>query len=444
MRQFDDFLKAIQNEGGRALLIGGAVIDRIQGREVKDWDIEIYNLNYSQIKAILEDLHYPVNSVGKSFGVIKTVMDDIDFDLSIPRKENKIGVGHKDFEIETNPYLSPREAALRRDLTINSISIDLVSNEIIDPFNGLEDLEEGRIKATNPDTFVEDPLRVLRIMQLLPRKAKFVDAETLELCRSIVDEYKYLPKERVFEEFKKLLLKAKKPSVGMKFLRDSGWIIHFPELEALIGCEQNPEWHAEGDVWNHTMLVIDNAAAVRDNIDEKYRLAFMFAALLHDVGKPSTTTPDLTSYGHDIAGEPISRNFMHRITNQKDLTDIVAKLVRHHMAAGNLHRGNAKDAAWKRLHNNIRLDLLGWVSKCDSCGRPNRSLSDPHPVSEKCFTYFKAFGEKRIEPLIYGRDLINRGLQPSPAFGVLINKAYEIQIENNIESKELLLDLILE
>lgn len=429
-KAFQTLLDTIEGQGGMAMLIGGAVIDSLQGMPIKDVDIEVYGLSYAELVVLIEGLELPCNLVGKSFGVIKTTINHIEIDVSIPRKENKVGIGHKGFDVLLDEKMTPAEAGKRRDLTINSMYQNLHNGEIVDPFNGLEDLRKGIIKATSKDTFVDDPLRVLRIMQLLPRKGKEVDKGTMELCQSMVNTFSELPKERIFVEWEKLLLKAEKPSIGLGFLKDSGWLIHFPELNDLIGCPQNPIWHPEGDVWIHTKMVLDNAAKLRSQIPEDWKLAYMFGALLHDVGKPSTTTPDLKAYGHDEAGIEISEAFLNRITNDKDLISKVTTIVELHMRPGQLFRSKAKEPAWKRLHNKCRLDVLGWQSKADSAGRTGRDVVlDVHETSEKCFELFEKFGETKIEPLVLGRDLIALGINPSKEFKWILDSCYEKQLD---------------
>jgi len=424
----------IHQQGGTAMLIGGAVIDSILGLEIKDWDIEVFGLSFSQLEELLISMGLPCKFTGDKFGVIKTQIDGIDFDISVPRTENKIGIGHTDFKITLDPNMTPYDAGLRRDLTINSMYKNLHTGEIIDPFNGLVDLQNGFLQCTNEKTFVEDPLRVLRIMQLLPRKGKTVCPKTIVLCRSILDQFSTIKQERIMEEFTKLLMKADKPSLGLEFLRECGWLIHFPELFNLIGCEQNPEWHPEGDVWIHTMMVLDNAAQLRHLVPEELRLTFMFGALLHDIGKPATTTSDLRSNGHDTFGATLVPAFMNRLTNETKLIENVQKIVELHMLPGQLHRSNAKLSAWKRLHNRFRLDILGFQSKADSNGRTGRSLLDRHEPSELCFQFceefgLSEFGQENIKPLVQGRDLIQLGLKPSAKFGILLAEAYELQLE---------------
>jgi len=275
--QLESIVEDIAEKGGASYLVGGAVIDSIQGRAAKDWDIEVYKLSISELEKVLSGYGSP-NLVGQSFGIIKLKFEDVEYDFSVPRRENKIGLKHQDFNIELRPDIAPEEAALRRDLTINSMYIDLSSMDIVDPYHGLDDLNSGIIRHTSYK-FSEDPLRVLRIMQLLPRKGRVVAPETMDLCRALVNQYSTLPAERVFEEWNKLLMKAEKPSVGMDFLADSGWIVHYPELNSLRTTAQNPDWHAEGSVWNHTQMVVDCASLLKQYIPEEWKKPFMYGAL---------------------------------------------------------------------------------------------------------------------------------------------------------------------
>jgi len=433
---------SIKTAGGICMLIGGGVIDSIQNRQIKDWDVEVYNLSYPELEAILAGFGSP-NLVGKAFGIIKIDVDDTDYDFSIPRLENRCGVGHKGFDVELNTNLTPEEAGRRRDLTINSMYLNLHTMELVDPFGGYNDLMNGVIRVTHPSTFIEDPLRVLRVMQLLPRKGKTVDPGTIDLCRSMIDEFQYLPKERIFEEFKKLLLKAEKPSMGLEFLRESGWVVHFPELNNLIGCAQNPEHHPEGDVWMHTLWCVDNAAKLKGHISEEWQLAYMFGALCHDLGKPSTTDPiTLTAYGHDSEGGVFAESFMRRITDEVVLIQRVRLIAELHMQPGQLHRADSSIAAWKRLHNKLRLDVLAWISCADSCARPGRNM-DEHEVSRVSMEYFETFGVDPIKPVVLGRHLIAKGMKPGKEFATVLARAYEVQLDLGVTDPDTLLVLVL-
>lgn len=442
-----DILELVRNLGGRVYLVGGAVVDHLLGDTPKDWDLEVHGVPFDALQGTLEKAGLNPKLVGREFGVLK-INGGLDIDVSVPRYDNKIGAGHTDFATVLDPNMPPEEAARRRDLTINSMFYDLERGEILDPFNGEEDLKNGRIRATDPVKFAEDPLRVLRVMQLLPRKGTWVDPQTLELCRSLHSEFKTLSAERVLVEFEKLLLKAKKPSIGLEFLRECGWLSHFPELHALVGCAQNPEYHPEGDAWVHTLCVVDNAAVMKEWVPEEWRLAFMFGALLHDVGKPSTTDPEdgWSAKGHDKAGEPLAEAFMKRITNEKELTARAVALTRLHMQPYFLTHGEAKANAWRRLHNKCRLDVLGFMSLCDRAAAVPEILGNPHDRSLNCWKHFIDFGAtgEAIKPKLLGRHLIETGMKPGPAFGVGLKAAYEAQLDNDELSLEELLKIALD
>jgi tRNA nucleotidyltransferase (CCA-adding enzyme) len=438
-------IKTLKAAGGRPFLIGGAVVDSLQGREIKDWDIEVFNLSLQDIEQTLTRAGFRVDAVGKSFGILKTQVNDLEIDISVPRRENKIGVGHTGFEVECDPNMTPKEAARRRDLTINSMYQNLETGEIIDPFNGLPDLERGILRATNEKTFREDPLRVLRIMQLLPRKGKKVAKETMELCQSMVEEFSELKAERVFAEFNKLLLKTDKPSLGLQFLADSGWVKHFPALANLIGCEQNKEWHPEGDVFEHTKRVIDIAAILKQDLPEDWHLPFMYGALLHDAGKPSTTLEDLTAHGHASAGVPVAGLFMCKLTTNVELINRVMAIVANHMDTGQLARDpNVKGAAWRRLHNRLRLDVCAAMSEADAFSRDTGDIEISSLPAEKAIEWFKKLGEKPIPKVLMGRHLIEKGLTPGPEFGKILARAYEIQIEEDLKDIDELFDRAME
>jgi tRNA nucleotidyltransferase (CCA-adding enzyme) len=446
----------VKRSGGRALLVGGAVVDAISGSTPKDWDIEVFGLGYEELCVMFADLG--PKQVGKSFGIVKLSADKCDgedIDINVPRRDNSVGIGHTDFECVLDPSMSSKEAARRRDFSINSMAMDLETMDLVDPFGGYADLEAGILRATDPVTFVEDPLRALRAMQLLPRKAKEMDAHTMALIRSMVDTFPNLAAERVHEEFRKLLMKSERPSVGLEFLRESGWLVHFPELHALIGCEQHPEWHPEGDVWIHTLHVTDSAAWARDKVDPEWAEAFMFGTMLHDVGKPEmTVTPErvasgefpkerlFTAYGHDQAGVAPAEVFMRRMTNIKKLIERTSTIVGEHMQPYNLFQGGARNAGWKRLHNRIRLDIIGWMSRCDCCGRPDVGIGEPdfeHDVSEHCFSRFADLGAEPIQPVIQGRDLIAAGYKPGSHFGGALRAAFDAQMEDGSASPDLLM-----
>jgi tRNA nucleotidyltransferase (CCA-adding enzyme) len=429
-------------------------------------------MGYDEIVTKLDDLN--PKTVGKAFGIVKITVDGYDIDLNVPRRDNKVGVGHAGFECSFDPQMTVKEAARRRDFTINSMAMNVVTGKIIDPFGGRADLDAGILRATDPEKFIEDELRPLRAMQLLARKAKTIDPATMNLIRGMHSAFPKLAKERVHEECRKLVLKADNPSIGINFLVESGWISWFPELAALMGCEQKRDWHPEGDAYVHSLLTVDAAAEMRHVVPEHQREAFMFGALLHDVGKPSTTITQsmvdagefpasrlLTAHGHDTAGGPIALRFMERLTNDKKLLKLVEAIVIWHMQPYQLCKEHepAGFGAFVRLHNKMRqaggdLKLIAHQCQCDACATSVdwkvRSLATgspnwEHRTSQTCLDHFGTIEANAAlaEPLIGGKDLIALGIEPGPAMGWIIKECQEIQYSDSGLSKEQILAQVL-
>lgn len=445
-------IEDIAKKGGRALLVGGAVRDIIlsilqdKKNGVKDLDIEVHGLTLDQLQDILE--HYrQVSLVGKSFGVLR--LHGLDIDWSLPRKDSS--GRHPTVVIDPNMSLS--EAFARRDLTINAMGIDLNSSELIDPWNGLNDLQEGILRATDPALFIEDPLRLFRVMQFIGRFAMKPDAQLDAICTRM--SLKGISIERVEAEFDKLFLKSQRPSLGIRWLQSIGRLEEIlPELFATIGVQQESDWHPEGDVFEHTMQSID-ASALLSYSDNNQKLIAMYGVLCHDLGKTTTTqkiSGRLRSLGHEEAGVPLAKNMLKRITHRKELTDTVAKLVRYHMAPGQFIKNGAKISAYKRLANklapDITVELLAKVSLADKRGRNPESSTPLTRAIPEIDEFIQKSQHAQVfykpeEPILHGRDLMDI-MQPGPRMGELLKKAYEIQIEQGITDKQELLKRILQ
>ena len=422
-----DISKRISDAGGRVFYVGGYVRDQFIGKESKDVDVEIYGIDYSVLMDILSD-YGEVDTVGKSFGIIKVKGLDIDF--TMPRTRRKTGDGHKDFEVLVNPYMPYKEACRRRDFTVNSVMQDVLTGEIVDYFNGRRDIEDRIIRHVDDKTFVEDPLRVYRAVQFAGRFGFAIAPETLELCGKT--DLHFLPKERVFGEIMKLLMKSDNPSIGFEYMRELDIIKkHFPVLDKMIGCEQQPDHHPEGSVWNHTMLVVDEAAKLR--LKSKYPEALMLAALLHDTGKPATRAVrkgKVTFYSHYDVGEAASIKFLKTVTDDKRLTVAVCTLVKYHMNPIFLYNSHAKVSAVRRLANKCDIHELLLLHEADH----KRMRSSAAPCSNPVTDWFRDIIEsnsldKKAEPLVKGRDLIELGLAPGPRFGKILKDAYEMQMD---------------
>jgi len=434
-RQARAVCEAVRAAGGRALLVGGCVRDSALGLPAADLDFEVHGIPPARLMQLLSE-RFAVDLVGRAFGVIK--IRKVPIDVSIPRRSAGGGRGRDEFETLSDPHTTPEEAAGRRDFTINAIAFDPLSGEVIDPFRGLQDLEAGVLRHTT-ERFAEDPLRVLRGMQLAARFDLEVAAETVALCREIKPGQ--LAPERVFEEWKKLVLRGRHPARGLGFLRDCGWVRQFPELAALIGCEQDPEWHPEGDVWAHTLHCMDCFAAERRG-DERDDLVVGLAVLCHDFGKPITTVESedgrITSKRHARAGEARARSFLERMTNERSLIEEVATLVGAHLAPLQLFEAGAGDKAVRRLARRVgRIDRLVRVARADWAGRPPREPGR-FAAGEWLLERARALEVEAAapEPIVKGRHLIQLGLSAGPQFGPILEACYTAQLEGEFSTLE--------
>ena len=420
-------LQSVRRAGGRGLLVGGCVRDALLGRPVTEVDIEIFGLISKDLESLLAE-DFRVAQVGKFFGVFKLQGHDID--VSMPRRELKIGPGHKGFSVQIDTSMSIEEAAARRDFTVNAMSLDILTEELFDPFDGRKDLKNGILRHSS-DKFSEDPLRVLRAMQFAARFEFTVDKSTVALCARITPEN--LPPERILEEWKKLILLGRTISIGLSFLKDCSWSSYYPELQALAGCPQDPDWHPEGDVWTHTLHCMDVFARERtgDNWED---LVVGLAVLCHDMGKPSTTRfhdGHTRSIGHSKAGVDPTRSFLSRMTNQKDLIESVTTLVLHHLRPAELYKSKASDAAIRRLAAKVgRLDRLMRVARADMQGSPPR-IRDHKAVSKWLLERADdlAIKEAAPKPIVLGRHLIEFGVEPGPRFKAILDQCFQAQID---------------
>lgn len=408
-----------------ALIVGGFVRDSIQGVPSSDVDIEVYGLSLDRIEGDLSLAGFRVDAVGKAFGVLKV---DNEIDVSVPRRENKVGVGHRDFNMVPDAQMSVREAAARRDFTINSMAMR-TDGSIVDPFGGLHDIEDKVLRHTS-EAFAEDPLRVLRGMQFASRFDMRVGPCTALLCQSM--NLLWLSKERVWAEWRKWAGGAF-PSAGLRFLDDCNQLPHV--INHLRFCNQDPDWHPEGDVFVHTCQVVDQAARIAVGLPEEDRLVLLFAALCHDLGKPSVTEKidgRWRARGHCEAGVPISRKFLEDIGAPGWLVERVLPLVADHLVHAG---GKLSSKAVRRLA--VRLDPasvsdLVRLGEADHCGR--HPLPPGNPM--------EAIGLAALElavlddvpaPILMGRHLIERGMTPGPTMGHLLARAYEAQLDGEFD-----------
>lgn len=425
--------EGIAEAGGRPILVGGFVRDLLLGIESKDLDIEVFGISLDRLEEVLRTFG-EVITVGRAFGVLRVKGINVDFGL--PRSDSKIAPGHTGFDIECEPDLDFARAARRRDLTINSIGLDPLTGELLDPHGGRRDIATRLLRATDPAHFAEDPLRGLRVAQFIARFEFTPDHELRRLCAAL--DFSELSAERLFGELRKLLLKGTRPSAGFQFLRETDLLRFFPEAYALVGVPQDAEWHPEGDVWAHTLMVLDEAALLRDGGDDD--LALMLAALCHDFGKPETTTTEtgrICTPAHDVAGAARTEAFLERLKTAKDLAARVSALVRYHLAPALFVEQGTSAKGYRRLArkleaSNVSCMLLERAARADHLGRRTPDAEARHFPAGDAFLAMaeQAQSVRRAPPdVVMGRHLIARGFTPGPELGRILRLCREIQDE---------------
>lgn len=428
----------VARQGGRAVVVGGYVRDRLRGVRSKDIDLEVFGVAGDALLRLLQAIGR-VNTVGESFTVYKLG----DIDVSLPRRESKVGRGHRGFVVEGDPTLTFEQAASRRDFTINAIGWDPLTDEYLDPFDGRRDLANGVLRMVDARTFADDSLRVLRALQFAARFDCALDQATADTCRGIaLDD---LPAERVWGEVEKLLLRADRPSVGLALAHGLGVVARlWPELVPMATCPQDPEWHPEGDVWTHTLMVVDQAARRRDGLTRAEQVTLMLAALLHDVGKPQTTAlidGRIRSPAHEVAGVAPATLMLDRLqVHTMDGYDVRAQVlafVQYHMIPGAWQKTTppVSDGAFRRLARKTDLALLARLAASDCMGRTG---SFDCSAAAWFVARAEALGVQHAPPapLLRGRDLLALGMSPGPAMGEILRDVYEQQLDGSIATHD--------
>ena len=448
--------RALQGAGGRTFLVGGWVRDRVFGRlpgekapaDSTEYDLEVYHLPAEKLSEVLGRFG-PVNLVGESFAVYRVSPSlppgaaPLTLDVSLPRRDSKVAAGHRGFAVSGEPDLPFQEATRRRDFTVNAMLWDPLASELLDFWGGEADLRARVLRAVDPATFVEDSLRVLRGIQLAARLEFEIEPGTVELCRRT--ELGDLPAERIWGEMEKLLLRSRRPSLGLEWADRMGVVDKlFPELAALKGCPQDPEWHPEGDVWVHTLLCLDRAAEELQGLDPERRIAVMLAELCHDLGKPATTAVvdgRIRSHDHESAGVAPTLSMLDRLNihtlNGYDLRAQVVQLVSHHLTPSHFHKNRDRvgDGAFRRLARKLEPELLYRVSRADCRGRTGEFSTE---AQEWFIEKVRSLGVQRKPPapLLMGRHLLAMGIAPGPRVGEITRAVYEMQLDGRVTSLE--------
>ncbi len=414
--------------GGRAYYVGGFVRDELMGLnhndKAVDIDIEIHGVPQEELYAILAELGEPI-SMGKSFGIM--ALRGYNLDIALPRTEKKIGNLHTDFDVKIDEKMGTFNASKRRDFTINAIMKDALTGEVIDHFGGLKDIENKVIRHISNESFVEDPLRVLRACSFASRFEFEIAQDTLDLCKSM--DIKLLSKERIFGELVKLFEQANKPSI---FFRELDKMEHleywFKELYETKFTEQSSIYHAEGSVFEHTMLVLDVASSFKDRA--KQPINFLFAALCHDLGKNVTTKKidgDIKAPLHEIEGMDLAKTFLKRFTNNKKLIQYVVNMVCLHMSpVVHFFKNSEIEKTNTMFDKSVEPEDLIYLSIADNLGRVNKAT--PYDSKDFLFERLQIYNEVMAKDYVKGSDLIASGIKPDESFKEILEYAHKLRL----------------
>lgn len=426
-------LDAITDAGGRGFLVGGCVRDALlnPGSTPKDVDIEAYGLEPAALQDALAAVAR-VDEVGRAFSVLTIRTQGESFDVALPRREVRTGPGHRDFEVEIDPFASLAEASARRDLTINALAYDPATGEVIDCWGGLADLDARVLRHTTA-AFSEDPLRVLRVARFAARLGFTLDPETAALGRELAPEFGSLSVERVWGEWATMAATAAQPSAWLDVLAETGWIEHFPEVAALRGIAQDPTWHPEGDVFEHSRQAADAGAqlADADGLTGEDRAVIVLASMLHDVGKVTATQHRddgrITSHGHDEAGREVAKTFLRRVGAPRSVIDRVLPLVREHMVSTTT--GEPSLPAVRRLARRLAPATMTEWALVTGADRGGRGTASGPGNGGRWLELAEQAGttSRPAAGILTGRHLIDSGMAPGPEFKTLLAAAITAQ-----------------
>ena len=448
----------VERAGGRVVVVGGWVRDRLCGDPSHDLDLEIFGLSPKAISDILLPIGFS-KPVGRHFPVWRNTREAMD--VSVPRAGGEL------FSADVVDSLEAafREASRHRDMTINAIGWDPLAplqsdsqatsgaQGLIDPWHGRADLEARLLRAVDLGTFGSDPLRVLRVARLRARLDARVDRTLIELCRQL--DLDALPPERIATELRRILCELRHPSSAFEFLEEADQLDVFEPVAALKGVPQDPRWHPEGDVFVHTMQVVDCASEIARSLSAEDREILLFAALCHDLGKPGTTSTEagrIRSIGHEAKSAEMAREWLERLRLQGRHVRAIEVLVAHHLAPAQFVSQGAGLSAYRRLARKLAAGgvtavALERLARADQMGRSTPQVRvDRFEAGETFLEAAKAANVcEGVRPdVVSASDLIARGVDPGPLLGRLLARCRDIQDETGLEDAEQLVERVLE
>jgi len=437
--------REVSGAGGRLLVVGGWLRDQLRGEPSKDLDVEIFGLPPDRISRLLEGFG-SIGRVGQQFPVWRLRHQALD--IGYPREAALDYVPKRPESLEQ----AFRAAAKHRDLTVNAIGWDPLTEHWIDPFCGIADLEARRLRAVDSTHFGCDPLRGLRVARLHASLEARVDDATVDLCRGL--ELSEVAVERVATELRRILVEPRRPSRAFEFLSRAELLEVFPLVAALRGVPQDPHWHPEGDVFIHTCLVIDCARQIGAGQGAREREILQWAALAHDFGKPATTTREadrVRSVGHERVGAALARDWLIELRISKSIVNAVEILVMHHLAPAQFASQGARGKAYRRLARALAVAGMSAVeleriARADHLGRTTEDARAGRFDAGEAFLAAAAAEEVAagVRPdVVSAQILMDRGLPPGPALGRALARAREIQDERGWRDPERIAELVL-
>jgi poly(A) polymerase len=413
-------IRALQSAGYRAYLVGGCVRDRLLGVEPHDFDVAT-NATPGQ----LIDLFPEAIETGVSFGVVRLRREEGELQLATFRQEGTYSDGRRPDAVS---FVTDATAdAARRDFTINAMFEDPLSGELLDPFGGQQDLQAGLIRAVGDPTrrFEEDHLRMVRAVRFAARYRFLLEEHTALAIQSNAHLITRIAAERIRDELSRILIEGGARR-GFELLDEVGLLQHLlPEAKAMQGVEQPPDYHPEGDVWTHTMLMLENM--------QQPTLTLALGILFHDIGKPvtKTRTDRIRFHGHVEAGEQIARDIMRRLRFSQAETEQVLSLVRNHMKFIHLHE--MRESTRKRFLRMPKFEEHLELHRVD-CLSSHRKLQN----YEDATAMFNALEQEtlRPKPLLNGHDLIALGYTPGPEFREALTALEDEQLEGTLHTRE--------
>lgn len=447
-----ELAKEIDAQWWITLLIWWAVRDIIMWLIPKDFDIEIHKLDAQKIEKITSKFG-KISKVWKQFWILKlSIKNWVDIDISLPRRDSKKWVWHKWFDIEIDIDMWIKDACRRRDFTMNSVSLDIVTWEIFDYFNWVKDIKKRILKITDKKTFADDPLRVMRAIQFISRFWLKIDSDSIPIIKSMLPTLKELPKERIWEEWRKILLKSEKPSVGLNMALKL-WVLRIlhEELSILDNIEQDKKWHPEWNVWTHTMLVLDKASeiCIREKLSEEDSLIIILASLCHDLWKATTTKVikwRITSHDHEQEWVKPAKKFLKSIDIPNNLIQKIIPLIANHLAPVVFYKSDIdwikiSDWAIRRLAKRLypaTIKELTFIAEADFRWRwvkKEKYLAWKWLLNRA--SRLQVESNKPIN-IISWKELMNLWFQPWPKIWELINYANKLRDDEELNKDEIL------